>query len=117
MNLSFKKAEKLRKNSDFLAVYRQGKKEHGKYLVIYFVYHKDSGRKAGFVVSKRVSKKAVVRNKIKRRLREIYRLNRFSLPENIFLITVAKPEIVKADYNEIRDDLLEAFKKISNRTD
>ncbi|MBC7196929.1 MAG: ribonuclease P protein component [Deferribacterales bacterium] len=114
MDLSFKKAEKLRKNSEFLKVYRQGKKHYGRYLLIYVVFKSEYLRKAGFVVSKKVSKKAVIRNRLKRQLREIYRINKHILPENVSIITIAKPDILKADYNEIREDYLELLKKISD---
>lgn len=114
MDLSFKKAERLRKNSEYLNVYRQGKRYHGRYLSVYVIFKNEYIRKAGFVVSKRVSKKAVLRNKLKRQLREIYRINKHILPENISIVTIAKPEIIGADYNEICKDYLGLLEKISN---
>jgi ribonuclease P protein component len=114
MDLSLKKAERLRKNSDFLEIYKQAKRLQGRFLLVYFVFNNEERRKAGFVVSKKVSKKAVIRNRAKRRLREIYRTNKHCLPENISVVFTAKPEIIMANYNEIKEDILKLFEKIAN---
>ena len=114
MDLSLKKTERLRKNSEFLEVYKSARKIQGRYVSVYFVFKDENARKVGFVVSKKVSKKAVIRNKIKRRLREIYRTNKYFLHENISIIFTAKPEIIMANYNEIKEDVLNLFEKIAN---
>lgn len=67
----------------------------------------------GFVVSKKISKKAVIRNKVKRRLREISRdiIKDFEKPFDIVVFT--KPEIAQSDFGQIKNVLESLLKKIS----
>ncbi|WP_460170380.1 ribonuclease P protein component [Thermus sp. FJN-A] len=63
--------------------------------------------RVGIVVSRKVGK-AVVRNRIKRRLREI--LRRLHLPK-AHLLVVVSPEAREAPYAELFQDLIRALKK------
>lgn len=75
--------------------------------------------KAGFVVSKKIHKRAVKRNKIKRRLREIYcdaqKKNLLTAFENsLSVIIIAKTKILDADFSQIKNsfnELILQFRK------
>lgn len=69
--------------------------------------------KAGITVSKKVSKSAVERNRIKRILREIYRINRDMLPDGVYLIIRGLPKAAGADFYEIKREILSLFKIIA----
>lgn len=70
-------------------------------------------RKAGFTVSKKVSKSAVKRNRIKRRMREVYRRSKDMLPENMSIIIRALPQALGADFNEIETEIHSLFKAVT----
>lgn len=75
---------------------------------------KRPGRKAAFVAGKKVSLKAVDRNRVKRRLRELYRKNRHLLPEDIWLMIIALPAAAKADFASLEADINALFNKIAS---
>ncbi len=71
------------------------------------MYVKENGygkNRYGIVAGKKVGK-AVVRNKTKRRLREIARLLDIRLAQGYDVVLVARPGISTADFVKIREDL------------
>jgi ribonuclease P protein component len=67
--------------------------------------HRSSLRRFGFTVSKKVGG-AVVRNGVRRRLREIVRLNQSAFPPGRCYVIVARPEAATATFTALHDDLL-----------
>ncbi len=67
----------------------------------------------GIVVSKKVGN-AVVRNKVKRRLRAFLRENEQLHPTNMKLIIIAKTEVGNAKWKKFKEDLIETFKTFEN---
>lgn len=110
---NFPKNERLRARKDFSAVYSAGKRISGKFFILYYLFD-GVGRKAGFTVSKKVSRLAVERNRLKRRLREVYRCNRDILPEDILLIIRSLPRATCADFHEIREEVIGLFKRVAS---
>jgi len=68
-------------------------------------------RRFGFVVGKKTAKKAVVRNKIKRRLRGIIRREILNIKDGFDVVIVTNPKIVEKEYQEIREELKDVLKK------
>ncbi|RJR30985.1 ribonuclease P protein component, partial [Candidatus Parcubacteria bacterium] len=63
------------------------------------------------VVSAKISKKATVRNKIRRRIYEILRINLTRMENGYDMIVIVSPDIIK-NYKEIERVLLGILKKI-----
>ena len=104
-----KKINRINKARDLQKVYRLGKSAHTSALVIKFVPEKRT--QVAFVVSKKVSKKAVERNRIKRVLREQMRLGLGKNKIGKYMI-VAKSGASSLNNSEIRADLAKALSKI-----
>ena len=68
--------------------------------------------RGGFITSKRVGG-AVVRNRIRRRLREIVRLHQRQLRQDLWLVTIARSGAARASYQELRDEWLRLAKRAS----
>jgi len=98
----------LRGREDFNHVFMQGQKVSGNNVLI--IYLNADSRKIGFVVSKKV-KKAVIRNRYKRVLREIFRLNKEKFPEKGHIILLAKGR--SDDFWLLKSEILELLNKIS----
>ena len=111
-SFSFPKENHLRLRRDFNIVYELGKWYQGKYFsVIIYIPEESFGLKAGFSVRKKIYKRAVDRNKIKRRMREIVRLHKNELLKSLWLIIHARSNTLKASYKELNKDFEEICRK------
>jgi ribonuclease P protein component len=109
-----KKAQRITTTRELQRVYRLGKPAHTPALVIKFVRNRAVGSgvtsRTAFVVSKRVSKKAVDRNRIKRVLREALRLGLGDLPTGDYMVMVKPLALLKTNA-ELREDFRKALAK------
>ncbi len=103
-----KKANRISTTRELQKVYRGGKTLHTPALVVKFVAKLKI--RIGFVVSKKVSKQAVTRNKIKRVLREFMRVSMPKITSGDYMIVV-KPGADKYGPPEVRDQLKKALKR------
>ncbi len=79
-------------------------------LVIYFTVS-DEDRRVGFAAGKRLGG-AVVRNRVKRLLREAYRLNQHRLKDGLNLIIVGRRPVVNAGLPEVARAFLDLSRKL-----
>ena len=95
---------KLSKTSEFKKVFSEGRRIEGKNLIIFILKNDYDFNRLGIIVKKEIGK-AVVRNKIKRRLKETGRLLNKKLLPGCDIIVLAKNNIREAKYFEICYDL------------
>jgi len=86
----------LKLNSDFRRVYTRGKSAASPRVVLYCRRNRQSENRVGFTVSKKLGN-AVTRNRVRRRLREIVRLNAGQMKQN--LIVVLNDNQMSIDHN------------------
>ena len=101
----------LKKNSDFRRLYTKGKSAVTPLLVLYCRKNRGDGIRAGYTVSTKLGH-AVVRNRVRRRLREIVRLNTPQLRPGYDLVLVARGRAVEADYHKLERAFLTACRKL-----
>ncbi len=106
--------ERLKKPREFSYVYENGEKWVGDYLVLLYTENDLPYSRIGIVVSKKVGR-AVVRNKVKRRLREIVRLNREKIPQGLDIVIIAKTKAKMVTFWDLREDLLKGFSELMTR--
>ncbi len=87
------KSGRLRRNKCFQAVYRSGKSYANRQIVLYVLPQHGRERRVGFAAGKRLGN-AVVRNRVKRLLREAYRLQQHNLKNGFDLIIVGRQTLV-----------------------
>jgi ribonuclease P protein component len=105
----FGKDLRLRRRYEFLAVQRRGRRRQSPNFVVAYVDQSPPGAsRFGFSVSRRVGN-AVVRNRVKRRLREFVRLHRPALPRARDFVVIAKPGAAKLCYAELVAELRQPF--------
>ncbi len=101
----------LKKNSDFRRLYSRGKSTVNPYLAVYCRRNRSSVNRLGYTVSTKLGH-AVVRNRVRRRLREIYRLNSPKLGTGWDIVIVARVRCVNASYAKIDAAFLSACKEL-----
>lgn len=101
----------LKKNYEFRRLYAKGKSAVTHYLVVYARQARRSQRRVGFTVSNKLGK-AVVRNRVRRRLREIYRLHEAEFVPGAELVVVARSRAVGAQYRQLERAMLDACKRL-----
>ena len=101
------KAYRIRKNGQFHYVFRKGKSMRTHLLSL--VYVRAGKLQVGFAVNKKVGH-AVVRNRVKRRLRECFRQQIPSL-KNGFYVFVARPEAADATYWQLEQAMRSLLKR------
>ncbi|HPF78245.1 MAG TPA: ribonuclease P protein component [Alphaproteobacteria bacterium] len=109
---------RLKKRSDFLCVQKSGRKWISKGIIVEIADNDQSGLRYGLTVSKKVSKLAVTRNRIKRRLRAVAcdvlpAYNGIHL--DIVLIGRAASE--ERSYEDLRNDLRWCLGKMGIKAD
>ena len=107
----FKKNLRIRRQKDFDFLYQKGKRARSKFFNIIFVPNGAGFNRFAFIVSTRVDKKAVIRNKLKRRMREIIRKNYNKIKPGFDFIIIALPQSAKASFEEVKTDLEMFFNK------
>lgn len=101
----------LKKKKDFEQVFRQGKGYKEGFLILKAVKNNLDVARFGFIISKKVSKRAVVRNKIKRRLRKIVREKDRTTTRGMDIVLMALPGIETKDFWEIDKTISQLYKK------
>jgi ribonuclease P protein component len=90
----------LKQNSDFRRLYAKGKSSANRFLVLYCRRNGRGVNRMGYTVSAKLGG-AVVRNRVRRRLREIARLNAPRLKSGWDVVVVARMRAVGASYAEL----------------
>lgn len=103
------KKNRLRNNEDFKKVYENGKNYWNRNLVLYIMKNGLDHWRVGFTVSKKIGN-SVVRNRVKRRLKEIYRKNSNKVKEGYDIIIIPKKNVVDIGHKELESAMLHILK-------
>ena len=110
--LRFDKKRILKSAKEYDRTFQVGKKVSAENILIFYI-EADQCR-VGFAVSKLI-RGAVKRNRIKRRLREVVRLNQDALPEKKQLVLLARPGAEAVAFDRLQDELLVLLEKIKKQ--
>ncbi|CAG7643381.1 Ribonuclease P protein component [Paenibacillus solanacearum] len=110
---AMEKKNRLTKREYFDKVYRHGKSAANHQFVLYYkAQHGQDAFRLGVSVSKKLGN-AVVRNRIRRMLKEIVRLNASRLPGGYDLILIARKPAADMEYHEMEKSVLHVIKRAS----
>ncbi len=92
----------------------QGRLARGRYLMLRYVENGLGKRRFAVAVTRRMGN-AVARNRIKRRLREIFRLERDVFPNNMDFLAIPLSAAKGSSYRKLREALLELAGEIKKK--
>lgn len=101
--------ESLKKNSDFQLVFKNGKSKANKYFVMYVLKNETDKNLIGISVSKKVGN-SVVRHRIKRLLKESYRLHENMFNSGLNIVIIARKGSDELDFHQVEKSLMHLMK-------
>lgn len=112
---SFSHKEKVLKPTEFQLIYKKGKRFSTHHFIWFFLADEAGGslRRLGITVVKGVGR-ANTRNRIKRQVREFFRLNKGGFPEGAVVVK-ARFGAGKAENSSLREDLARGLVRLNRR--
>ena len=102
-------SESLKKNEQFQFVYKNGKSYANRYLIMYVLENNENINRLGISVSKKVGN-SVVRHRVKRLIRESYRLHEEMFNSGLNIVVIARTNASQISYAETESALLHLSK-------
>lgn len=108
-----KKENRIRLKNDFDRVFKCGSSFYNEKIGVKFLENNSDFSRLGIIVSNKVSKKAVERNRLKRIIRDFFYLKIKEIKPNKDFVVIVLPKIDK-NRDEVENLLQLIFKKIKN---
>jgi ribonuclease P protein component len=99
------------RRGEFDAVYRAGKRRSSSHFTVFFRANQLPVSRFGFSIKKALGG-AVVRNRIRRRIREIVRCHRSEIPAGWDIVIHPKSSVARAEFAALTADLLRLIKSV-----
>jgi ribonuclease P protein component len=101
----FRRQERVRHRRDYDRAYQQGRRVSGRLIRLYSAPNGLPHPRLGSTIGKAVGS-AVVRNRLKRWIRETFRLNKEAFGDGFDYVVHVKPEAAAASHEELRGEIL-----------
>ncbi len=103
------KKYRLRKNLEFKRVYSARKNYWNRNLTLYVKKNNLEESRFGITITKKIGN-AVVRNRIRRRIKEIYRLNFYRIKDGYDLVFIPKKNVQEISYEQLESAMIHILK-------
>lgn len=109
-SFSFSARYRIKKSKEFQQIRETGSKLYAKHFLVLVAPSEAENSRLGVTITTKIDKRSVVRNKLKRRIREVFRLNRHLLNKNLDIVVIARRDAQLCTLKEIKQELLGALK-------
>jgi len=99
--MKFRPAERIRRHADFQQIYQRGYRIHGRYSTLFLLANQAGVGRLGIAATRKLGG-AVVRNRAKRLILEVFRRNK--LAPGFDVVVVPKRELLDASLNALETD-------------
>ena len=109
---------RIQKRADFLRAYENGTKTHGRFVVVFVLGNERDESRIGVTVTKKFGN-AVVRNRAKRGVREVFRRVRLPLgisTKKVDIVVNVKPSATDVEFRDFATDLERTLEKATLRS-
>ena len=106
---TFPKAKRIRKRGEYLKLQEVGQRRAGKWFVVITAPGRSGVSRLGITASRRVGG-AVLRNRVKRMVREFFRTHHDRIQPPRDVVVIARPGAADADYADVKRELGAALK-------
>ncbi len=107
----FPRKARIVRRTEFQALYSSGIRVNSGRFILFARKNELGWHRLGITVSKKIGS-AVVRNRIKRLFREIFRKSYRDIPSQLDIVVNAKTSCIGADYWDLREEFLAAARRV-----
>lgn len=108
-----KKINIVKNSQDFETAIHKGKLYKNQYYIIYIMKNDKNYYRFGISVGKKISNKAIIRNKLKRQLKSIIDKNKNFYKNSQDYIIIMKRSCLEKNYQELENSFVDIMKKIN----
>ena len=101
-----KKEFRIKDKKSIDKVFKYGRAKGSDFFLIKFIENRKDHPEVAIVISSKVSKKSVLRNKLKRQISETIRINFDKFNKNVNLIIIVSPKALGHKFSEISENLI-----------
>ncbi len=94
---------RIKKKKDFERIFKNSKNLKAPFFIFRIIKNELGINRFGFVVSQKISKNAVIRNRVRRRLAEVIKIEMSKIKKGTDLVLVALPGIERKEFSEIKE--------------
>jgi ribonuclease P protein component len=111
-HFSLSKRKILKDSREFDDVFQKGEKISSQHILLLYKVAEET--RYGFSVARKI-KGAVKRNRAKRRLRELLRLNQNKIPAELNLVLLAKPGIETCKFDKLNGEWIQLLEQLNKK--
>jgi len=111
----FRPEDRIRRKAEFERAYSSGRRISSKLFTLIALTSEHGRSRLGVTISKKVGG-AVVRNAVRRRIREAFRRNRNAIVSDIDIIIHVRPAASEARFHELEAEFLGALRRYGSET-